>query len=57
VYQSPLSISVEQAYMTGNVAVVERWAEQFGPDELEEHVWGTGKQMGPATIRNPQRAT
>ncbi|KAL3487316.1 hypothetical protein BJX62DRAFT_241131 [Aspergillus germanicus] len=59
VYQSPASIDVEHACMTGNLAVVERWAEQFGPDELEKRVWGTGagKLMGPAiesAIHNEQ---
>jgi hypothetical protein len=28
--------------------MIERWAEQFGPDELEQHIWETRKQMRPA---------
>jgi hypothetical protein len=45
--------------MTGNLAMVERWAEQFGPDELEQYVWGTGKETSRAirsAISNEQLA-
>jgi hypothetical protein len=57
VYQNPASIDVKHACTTGHLAMVERWAEQFGPDELEQHVWGTRKQMGPvirSAISNEQ---
>ncbi|CEN61886.1 hypothetical protein ASPCAL08533 [Aspergillus calidoustus] len=48
VYHDPASIDVKHACTTGNLAMVERWAEQFGPDELEQYVWGRGVYRGPA---------
>ncbi|KAL3475095.1 hypothetical protein BJX99DRAFT_259710 [Aspergillus californicus] len=57
VYEHPTTIDVEHACETGNLAKVERWAQQFEQHELDScpSVWGMRKQglqkcAGPAVL-------
>ncbi|KAL2829907.1 hypothetical protein BJY01DRAFT_121427 [Aspergillus pseudoustus] len=47
-YQDPASIDLVHVCKTGNLALVERWAEQFDPEKISQMLWTREIEGSPA---------